>query len=76
MSMDSYARTHPDGMVALSQAFGVSPSSASVWLRSLEARSDAGAFYYALPWTCVVARIVQPGLHTRPRDDGDGSCRP
>ena len=58
LSKESYARTHLDGMVALAQEFGVSPASASAWLRSLQARSDAGTFYYALPWTYVVARTV------------------
>ena len=58
LSKASYARTHLDGMVALSQEFGVPAESATAWLRSLEARSDSGTFYYALPWTYVVARTV------------------
>jgi len=58
LSKESYARDHLEGMVALSKEFGVSTESAAEWLHSLEARSDAGAFYYALPWTYVIARAV------------------
>ena len=53
---DSYARTHLDGIVATCNAFGVDTHDAKDWLLYLEARSAAGTFYYALPWTYVVAR--------------------
>jgi ubiquinone/menaquinone biosynthesis C-methylase UbiE len=56
LSEGSYARVHLEGMVALSSEFGVSTESAKEWLRGMEARSDAGAFYYALPWTYIFAR--------------------
>ena len=55
LSKESYARDHLERMVALSREFGVSEESAKAWLNALEARSDAGQFYYALPWTYVVA---------------------
>ena len=57
LSKESYARDHLEGIVALSERFGVSAESARAWLRSMEMRSDAGAFYYAMPWTYVLARI-------------------
>jgi SAM-dependent methyltransferase len=56
LSKDSYAGIHLDGMVALSTKFGVAAENAMKWLRGLEARSDAGMFYYALPWVYVLAR--------------------
>lgn len=56
LSKQSYARIHLEGMVALSKESGVPAESAKAWLRGLEARSDAGTFYYALPWTYVIAR--------------------
>jgi len=56
LSSDSYARVHLDGIVALSEQFGVATKDAEAWLLGLAARSDAGAFYYALPWTYVLAR--------------------
>lgn len=58
LSKESYARDHLEGIVALSTEFGVSNESAKGWLRALEARSDAGEFYYALPWTYVVAHTA------------------
>ena len=57
LSKDSYARRHLDDMVAQSKQFGVSSEAARLWLQALEARSNAGQFYYALPWTYVVARV-------------------
>jgi ubiquinone/menaquinone biosynthesis C-methylase UbiE len=58
LSKDSYARDHLERMVSLSNQFGVSTKLAMTWLRRLEARSGAGTFYYALPWTYVTARAV------------------
>lgn len=58
LAKESYARIYLEGMVALSKEFGVSPDDAKAWLQSLEARSNAGTFYYALPWTYVIARAV------------------
>jgi SAM-dependent methyltransferase len=58
LSEGSYARVHLEGIVELSREFGVSTESAKEWLRGMEARSDAGTFYYALPWTYVVGRTV------------------
>jgi SAM-dependent methyltransferase len=58
LSKESYARDHLEGIVALSERFGVSAESAKAWLHSMEARSDSGAFYYAMPWTYVIARNV------------------
>jgi SAM-dependent methyltransferase len=55
LSNDSYAMVHLVGMVALSRAFGVPEERAKAWLDSLQTRSRAGQFYYALPWTYVVA---------------------
>jgi SAM-dependent methyltransferase len=56
LAKGSYARIQIAAMIALCEEFGVPSVSAQHWLHSLEARSDAGAFYYALPWTYVVAR--------------------
>ncbi len=56
LSEGSYAMGHLEAMVNLSAEFGVSSDSARVWLNSLLAKSDAGQFYYALPWMYVVAR--------------------
>jgi SAM-dependent methyltransferase len=58
LSEGGYAVDHLGGMVALSKAFGVPADIAKEWLTALQARSDAGRFYYALPWTYVVARAV------------------
>jgi hypothetical protein len=58
LSEGSYARVHLEGIVELSREFGVSTESAKDWLRGMEARSGAGTFYYALPWTYVVGRTV------------------
>jgi SAM-dependent methyltransferase len=55
LSKDSYAMVHLEGMVALSRAFGVSEERARAWLNGLQTRSEAGQFYYALPWTYVIA---------------------
>jgi SAM-dependent methyltransferase len=55
LSRDSYAMVHLEGMVALSSVFGVSEERARAWLNSLHTRSEVGQFYYALPWTYVVA---------------------
>lgn len=57
LSKESYARDHLEGIVVLSERFGVSAESARAWLHGMETRSDAGAFYYAMPWTYVLARI-------------------
>jgi hypothetical protein len=56
MTQESYARDHLSQLLQYSERFGVAPDVAREWFRSLEARSDAGTFYYALPWTYVVAR--------------------
>ncbi len=56
LSMEGYAQGHLDGMVALSDTFGISRDRAVAWMNALQVRSDAGGFYYALPWTYVVAR--------------------
>jgi len=58
LSRESYALDHLTGMVALSKEFGVPEDSAREWLAALQARSDAGRFYYALPWMYVVARPI------------------
>ncbi|MBE7213073.1 MAG: methyltransferase domain-containing protein [Gluconacetobacter diazotrophicus] len=58
---DGYARRHLDGMVAVSSHHGVSGTDADAWLAQMEARSAAGRFYYALPWTYVVARTAEAG---------------
>jgi hypothetical protein len=55
LSKDSYAMVHLEGMVALSRACGVPEERARAWLDSLQTRSEAGQFHYALPWTYVVA---------------------
>ena len=71
LSKESYARVHLEGIVALSNKFGVSAESAKAWLHDLEARSNAGAFYYALPWTYVIARAGISGAITpHPRPTG------
>ncbi len=56
LSDESYGRIHLDGIVALSKQFGISADDAKSWLAAQEVRSDAGTFYYALPWTYVIAR--------------------
>jgi SAM-dependent methyltransferase len=58
LSKESYSLDHVERMVTLSKEFGVPEDSAREWLAALRARSDAGRFYYALPWTYVVARAV------------------
>jgi SAM-dependent methyltransferase len=58
LSDASYARSHLDEIVSLATEFGVAPEQARLWLRAQEARSDAGTFYYAVPWTYVVARRI------------------
>ena len=40
------------------EQFGIPTKDVKGWLRGLAARSDAGAFYYALPWTYVLARKI------------------
>jgi len=52
----TYAKQHIGDMVRLSGEFGVDAGEAQKWLRDLEARTAAGAFYYALPWIYVIAR--------------------
>jgi SAM-dependent methyltransferase len=56
LSKDCYARQHLDDIVGLCRQFGVDEADAKKWLLGLEGRSAAGAFYYALPWTYVIAR--------------------
>ena len=58
LSKESYARDHLENIVAFSKEFGVPAKSSEAWLHNLEARSDAGSFYYALPWTYVIARRI------------------
>lgn len=58
LSKESYARVHLDGMVAVSMECGLDEESAKAWLDALQARSAAGLFYYALPWTYVVAHAA------------------
>jgi hypothetical protein len=45
-----------DDIVRLCKQFGVGEDDAKKWLVDLEARSAVGSFYYALPWTYVIAR--------------------
>jgi SAM-dependent methyltransferase len=52
----TYARQHLGDIVRLSQHYGVAADEAQRWLADLQGRSDAGTFYYALPWTYVLAR--------------------
>jgi SAM-dependent methyltransferase len=52
----TYARQHLGDIVRLSPQYGVPTETAERWLAGLQARSDAGTFYYALPWTYVLAR--------------------
>jgi SAM-dependent methyltransferase len=56
LSDGSYARSHLDEIVSLATEFGVAAEQARLWLRAQEARANAGRFYYAVPWTYVVAR--------------------
>ncbi len=58
LSNESYAQTHLEGMVALSEEFGVLSERARDWLGDLQGRSESGTFYYALPWTYFVARVT------------------
>jgi SAM-dependent methyltransferase len=58
LSQDSYARFYLDDIVALCKRFDVTNEQATKWLLDLEARSRAGTFYYALPWTYVIARHI------------------
>jgi len=55
LSDGTYARQHVADIVALAKEFGISDQDAKKWLQDLEARSTAGTFYYALPWTYVIA---------------------
>jgi SAM-dependent methyltransferase len=55
LAAGSYARRHLDDIVRLCGAYGVAADTARDWLKELESRSDAGTFYYALPWTYVLA---------------------
>jgi SAM-dependent methyltransferase len=58
LAQDSYARCHLDDIVALCKRFDVDDEQAKKWLLDLEARSRAGTFYYALPWTNVIAKRI------------------
>jgi SAM-dependent methyltransferase len=58
LSKESYARDYLDGIIALSKGLGIAELDAKKWLHNLEARSGLGTFYYALPWTYVIARRV------------------
>ena len=51
----AYAHQHLGDIVRLSPHYGVLAETAERWLADLQARSDAGTFYYALPWTYVLA---------------------
>ena len=51
----TYAHQHLGDIVRLSPHYGVLAETAERWLADLQARSDAGTFYYALPWTYVLA---------------------
>jgi SAM-dependent methyltransferase len=52
----TYAHQHLGDIVRLSPQYSVPAETAQRWLADLRMRSDAGAFYYALPWTYVLAR--------------------
>jgi hypothetical protein len=52
----TYAHQHLGDIVRLSPHYGVGADEAQRWLADLQIRSDAGTFYYALPWTYVLAR--------------------
>lgn len=58
LSSESYARVPIEGMVALSEEFGVPSERARNWFGELGRRSESGTFYYALPWTYLVARVA------------------
>lgn len=60
LSRNSYARQHLEGMVSLARESGVTDDEAGAWLARLEARAEAGQFYYALPWVYVVSRLPSP----------------
>lgn len=60
LSPNSYARQHLEGMVSLARESGVTDDEAGAWLARLEARAEAGQFYYALPWVYVVSRLPSP----------------
>ena len=51
----TYAHQHLGDIVRLSPHDGVPAEMAQRWLADLQTRSNAGTFYYALPWTYVVA---------------------
>jgi SAM-dependent methyltransferase len=51
----TYAYRHLGDIVRLSPYYGVPAETARRWLADLQVRSDAGTFYYALPWTYVLA---------------------
>jgi SAM-dependent methyltransferase len=51
----TYAHQHLGDIVRLSPHYGVPAETAERWLADLQARSAAGTFYYALPWTYVLA---------------------
>lgn len=55
----TYAHRYLSNVVALANDFGVADSVARNWFEALQLRSEAGAFYCAVPWTYVVAR--RPG---------------
>jgi SAM-dependent methyltransferase len=52
----TYAHQHLGDTVRLGPHYGVPAETAERWFADLQARSDAGLFYYALPWTYVLAR--------------------
>ena len=51
----TYAHQHLGDIVRLGPHYGVPAETAERWRADLQARSDAGTFYYALPWTYVLA---------------------
>jgi ribosomal-protein-alanine N-acetyltransferase len=58
----TYARQHLGDIVQLGPHYGVPAEAAERWFAGLRARSKAGAFYYALPWTYVLARRRTTGV--------------
>jgi SAM-dependent methyltransferase len=51
----TYAKQHLGDIVETAERFSGTDENAKKWLRDLQARSAAGLFYYALPWTYVIA---------------------
>ena len=51
----TYAHQHFGDIMRLAPQYGVTAVTAQRWLADLQTRSDAGTFYYGLPWTYVLA---------------------